>query len=66
MKQAMNEINAALRMREAAVQKAEASKITVVKAAEADAEAKFLAGEGTLHPERSQCVLWTAALIQHR
>lgn len=46
VKQAMNEINAALRMREAAVQKAEASKITVVKAAEADAEAKFLAGEG--------------------
>jgi regulator of protease activity HflC (stomatin/prohibitin superfamily) len=41
VKKAMNEINAATRMRAAAVQKAEAEKINVVKAAEADAEAKY-------------------------
>ena len=52
VKQAMNEINAAVRMREAAIQKAEATKIQVVKAAEADAEAKFLAGEGAPPPRR--------------
>lgn len=57
VKQAMNEINAALRMREAAVQKAEANKITVVKAAEADAEAKFLAGEGAPAPLRPALLL---------
>lgn len=49
VKAAMNEINAAQRLRIAAVQKAEADKVTVVKAAEADAEAKFLAGQGTCH-----------------
>lgn len=37
---AMNEINAAQRMREAAIQKAEADKVMVVKRAEASAEAK--------------------------
>lgn len=42
----MNEINAATRLRAAAVEKAEAEKITVVKAAEAEAEAKYLAGQG--------------------
>lgn len=46
VKAAMNEINAATRLRSAAGQKAEAHKISVVKAAEADAEAKFLAGQG--------------------
>jgi regulator of protease activity HflC (stomatin/prohibitin superfamily) len=46
VKAAMNEINAATRLRAAAMQKAEADKIQVVKAAEADAEAKFLAGQG--------------------
>ena len=35
--------------RVAAVEKAEAQKIQVVKAAEADAEAKFLAGAGGSH-----------------
>ncbi|CAL8466533.1 g6069 [Coccomyxa elongata] len=43
---AMNEINAAQRMREAAIQKAEADKVMVVKRAEASAEAKFLEGQG--------------------
>ena len=42
----MNEINAAQRMRLAAFEQAEADKIRVVKAAEADAESKFLAGQG--------------------
>ena len=46
VKAAMNEINAATRLRSAAVQKAEADKVQVVKAAEADAEAKFLSGQG--------------------
>jgi len=40
---AMNEINAAQRMREAAMQKAEADKVMVVKRAEASAEAKCAA-----------------------
>jgi regulator of protease activity HflC (stomatin/prohibitin superfamily) len=46
VKAAMNEINAAHRLRAATEQKAEADKIRVVKAAEADAEAKYLAGLG--------------------
>eukprot|EP00894_Picocystis_sp_ML_P003960 jgi/Pico_ML_1/54477/g4817.t1 len=44
VKSAMNEINAAQRQRVAAADKAEAEKILVVKAAEADAESKYLAG----------------------
>jgi len=46
VKKAMNEINAASRMRMAATEKAEADKILVVKAAEADAESKHLQGVG--------------------
>lgn len=46
VKLAMNEINAAKRLREAATDKAEAAKIMQVKAAEADAESKFLQGQG--------------------
>ena len=42
----MNEINAAQRARVAAQDRAEADKIMVVKAAEADAESKYLAGTG--------------------
>lgn len=38
----MNDINAARRQRVAAVEKAEAAKVNVVKAAEAESEAKFL------------------------
>ncbi|EKX33021.1 hypothetical protein GUITHDRAFT_156181 [Guillardia theta CCMP2712] len=45
--QAMNQINAARRNREAAIEKAEAEKILQVRAAEADAEAKHLSGKGT-------------------
>jgi len=46
VKEAMNEINAARRLRIAAAEKAEAEKVAVVKAAEAEAEAKFLQGQG--------------------
>jgi regulator of protease activity HflC (stomatin/prohibitin superfamily) len=43
----MNQINAARRQREAAIERAEADKIMAVRAAEADAEAKHLSGMGT-------------------
>ncbi|KAJ6803139.1 hypersensitive-induced response protein 1-like [Iris pallida] len=46
VKVAMNEINAAARMRVAANEKAEAEKILQIKKAEGDAEAKYLAGLG--------------------
>lgn len=46
VKRAMNEINAASRMRVAAHEKAEAEKILQIKRAEGDAEAKYLAGLG--------------------
>jgi len=46
VKSSMNEINAAQRMRDAAIQQAEAEKIRVVKAAEAEAESKALQGKG--------------------
>lgn len=46
VKEAMNEINAAERLRQAASEKGEADKILKVKAAEADAESKALAGKG--------------------
>lgn len=44
---AMNAINASKREREAAIQKAEADKILLVKRAEAEAESKYLMGVGT-------------------
>eukprot|EP01002_Notosolenus_urceolatus_P004500 NODE_2189_length_1178_cov_17.618246_g1814_i0.p1 GENE.NODE_2189_length_1178_cov_17.618246_g1814_i0~~NODE_2189_length_1178_cov_17.618246_g1814_i0.p1 ORF type:complete len:314 (+),score=79.36 NODE_2189_length_1178_cov_17.618246_g1814_i0:58-999(+) len=46
VKESMNEINANQRKRVAAVDKAEAEKIAVVKAAEAEAESKRLSGVG--------------------
>ncbi|KAF9625491.1 hypothetical protein IFM89_023427 [Coptis chinensis] len=46
VKRAMNEINAAARMRVAASEKAEAEKILQIKRAEGDAESKYLAGMG--------------------
>lgn len=46
VKEAMNEINAAQRLRVAASEKGEAEKIIKVKAAEADAESKALQGRG--------------------
>ncbi|CAM8924076.1 unnamed protein product [Rhodiola kirilowii] len=46
VKRAMNEINAAARMRLAATEKAEAEKILQIKRAEGEAEAKYLSGLG--------------------
>ncbi|KAG2578549.1 hypothetical protein PVAP13_6NG203600 [Panicum virgatum] len=46
VKRAMNEINAAARLRLAANEKAEAEKILQIKRAEGDAESKYLAGMG--------------------
>jgi len=46
VKHAMNEINSSERLRVAAMAKAEAAKILKVKEAEADAEARHLAGKG--------------------
>ncbi len=53
VKVAMNEINAAQRMRVAATEKGEAEKILQVKAAEADAEAKALSGKGIADQRRA-------------
>ncbi|XP_057448316.1 hypersensitive-induced response protein 1-like [Lotus japonicus] len=46
VKKAMNEINAAARLRVATKEKAEAEKILQIKRAEGDAESKYLAGLG--------------------
>jgi len=46
VKRAMNEINAAARLRMAATEKAEAEKILQIKRAEGEAEAKYLSGLG--------------------
>ncbi len=46
VKEAMNEINAATRMRIATTEKAEAARILLVKEAEAEAESKELQGKG--------------------
>merc|ERR1712070_142227 len=46
VRNAMNEIDANRRLRVAAAEKAEADKVLKVKAAEAEAESKFLQGQG--------------------
>ena len=46
VKEAMNEINAAQRMRVAATEKGEAERILKVKSAEAEAQSKALQGKG--------------------
>jgi len=46
VKRAMNDINAAARLRVAAAERAEADKIQQVKRAEGEAESKYLAGVG--------------------
>lgn len=53
VKDAMNEINAAERMRMAAVEKGEADRILKVKAAQADAESKALQGKGIADQRRA-------------
>jgi regulator of protease activity HflC (stomatin/prohibitin superfamily) len=56
VKAAMNEINAAERLKYAAEQKAEAEKIMKVKAAEADAQSKALQGKG-IADQRSAIII---------
>lgn len=53
VKASMNEINASQRMREAAIQQAEADKIRVVKAAEGEAESKALQGQGIANQRKA-------------
>ena len=53
VKISMNEINAAQRLREAAIQQAEADKIRVVKAAEGEAESKALQGQGIANQRKA-------------
>ncbi len=53
VKIAMNEINAAQRLRVAAAEKGEAEKILQVKAAEAEAESKALSGKGIADQRRA-------------
>ncbi|KAF4656926.1 HIR complex subunit [Perkinsus olseni] len=53
VKAAMNEINANRRLRIASQEKAEADKIVTVKKAEAEAESKFLQGEGIARQRRA-------------
>ena len=53
VKESMNEINAAKRLREAAQERGEADKILKVKAAEAEAESKALQGKGIADQRRA-------------
>ncbi|KAF8037289.1 hypothetical protein BT93_B0252 [Corymbia citriodora subsp. variegata] len=53
VKRAMNEINAAARLRVAANEKAEAGKILQIKRAEGEAESKYLAGLGVARQRRA-------------
>ena len=53
VKNAMNEINSAARMKEAAKEKAQAEKVLVVKRAEAQCEAKILQGTGVAKQRRA-------------
>lgn len=53
VKASMNEINASKRLKEAASHKAEADKIKQVKAAEAEAEARYLSGLGVARQRKA-------------
>lgn len=53
VKASMNEINASRRLKEAASHKAEAEKIRQVKAAEAEAEARYLNGLGVARQRKA-------------
>lgn len=53
VKQSMNEINASRRLKEASSHKAEADKVRQVKAAEADAEARYLSGLGVARQRKA-------------
>mmetsp|Transcript_28544 Transcript_28544/g.53058 ORF Transcript_28544/g.53058 Transcript_28544/m.53058 type:complete len:302 (-) Transcript_28544:179-1084(-) len=53
VKASMNEINASRRLKEAASHKAEADKVQQVKAAEAEAEARYLSGLGVARQRKA-------------
>lgn len=53
VKASMNEINANRRLKEAAAHKAEAKKVQQVKAAEAEAEARYLSGVGVARQRKA-------------
>ena len=53
VKASMNEINASKRLKEAASHKAEADKVKQVKAAEAEAEARYLSGLGVARQRKA-------------
>lgn len=53
VREAMNQINTNKRMKEASAEKAEGEKIILVKAAEADAESKYLSGVGVAKQRRA-------------
>mmetsp|Transcript_12504 Transcript_12504/g.37725 ORF Transcript_12504/g.37725 Transcript_12504/m.37725 type:complete len:295 (+) Transcript_12504:101-985(+) len=53
VKAAMNEINASKRLKDAAFAKAEGEKIILVKAAEAEAESKYLSGVGVARQRKA-------------
>mmetsp|Transcript_25772 Transcript_25772/g.37448 ORF Transcript_25772/g.37448 Transcript_25772/m.37448 type:complete len:280 (-) Transcript_25772:298-1137(-) len=53
VKTSMNEINASKRLKEAASHKAEADKVRQVKAAEAEAEARYLSGLGVARQRKA-------------
>ena len=53
VKASMNEINASKRLKEAASHKAEAEKVKQVKAAEAEAEARYLSGLGVARQRKA-------------
>lgn len=53
VKASMNEINASKRLKEAASHKAEADKVQQVKAAEADAESRYLSGLGVARQRKA-------------
>lgn len=53
VKASMNEINASKRLKEAASHKAEADKVQQIKAAEADAESRYLSGLGVARQRKA-------------
>ena len=53
VRNAMNEINASKRLKEASAEKAEGDKVLVVKSAEAEAESKYLSGVGVARQRKA-------------
>jgi len=53
VRNAMNEINASKRLKEAAAEKAEGDKVLTVKSAEAEAESKYLSGVGVARQRKA-------------